>query len=390
MDSLLASYASSGEEEEEAAAAAAAPPSKSSSSKVYPLFSALPPPKSSPLSSSLENPTNPHNVTANQHPHHIKPTNPTSVFSSLPQPKTQQQQQPVSTTKRVVIFKPPIPIKPTNFYDDDDDDDDIEEKQRKKPTESESLTVKSFLSTIPAPNNSSTLGVLPSSTAGRRSVIQNEAPVSGFEAEKESGNDQIVGDYINYDTSYSNYDASGAEQCTGSYVDYGSYVNYDQNVSNGDASSHGGYDNYASYGNYNVSNGDASNMGGYDNNGSYGNNWGDSSTSMAPQAMPAVSDDLVRVPGKRRRNEVPLEIVEVKQDELMKDRPREDQSKLTGIAFGPSYQPVSTKGKPSKLHKRKHQIGTLYYDMKQKEMELSERRAKGFLTKAETQAKYGW
>lgn len=54
-------------------------------------------------------------------------------------------------------------------------------------------------------------------------------------------------------------------------------------------------------------------------------------------------------------------------------------------------QPVSTaKGKPSKLHKRKHQIGTLYHDMKQKEMELAERRAKGFLTKAETQAKYGW
>lgn len=54
-------------------------------------------------------------------------------------------------------------------------------------------------------------------------------------------------------------------------------------------------------------------------------------------------------------------------------------------------QPVSSaKGKPSKLHKRKHQIGSLYFDMKQKEMELSERRAKGMLTKAETQAKYGW
>lgn len=54
-------------------------------------------------------------------------------------------------------------------------------------------------------------------------------------------------------------------------------------------------------------------------------------------------------------------------------------------------QPVSSaKGKPSKLQKRKHQIGSLYFDMKQKEMELSERRARGFLTKAETQAKYGW
>uniref|UniRef100_A0A7N2KWR9 Uncharacterized protein n=1 Tax=Quercus lobata TaxID=97700 RepID=A0A7N2KWR9_QUELO len=54
------------------------------------------------------------------------------------------------------------------------------------------------------------------------------------------------------------------------------------------------------------------------------------------------------------------------------------------------FTPVSTKGKPTKLHKRKHQIGSLFYDMKQKEMELTERRAKGFLTKAETQAKYGW
>jgi proline-rich protein PRCC len=53
-------------------------------------------------------------------------------------------------------------------------------------------------------------------------------------------------------------------------------------------------------------------------------------------------------------------------------------------------QPVSTKGKPSKLHKRKHQIGSLYFDMRQKETELAERRSKGFLTKAETQAKYGW
>lgn len=54
-------------------------------------------------------------------------------------------------------------------------------------------------------------------------------------------------------------------------------------------------------------------------------------------------------------------------------------------------QPTSsTKGKPTKLHKRKHQIGSLYFDMRSKEMELAERRSKGFLTKAETQAKYGW
>lgn len=54
-------------------------------------------------------------------------------------------------------------------------------------------------------------------------------------------------------------------------------------------------------------------------------------------------------------------------------------------------QPVSSsKDKPSKIHRRKHQIGTLLHDMKSKEMELLERRAKGNLTKAETHAKYGW
>lgn len=55
-------------------------------------------------------------------------------------------------------------------------------------------------------------------------------------------------------------------------------------------------------------------------------------------------------------------------------------------------QPTSSsqKGKPSKLQKRKHQIGSLYFDMRQKEMELTERRSKGMLTKKETQGKYGW
>ncbi|CAA2961504.1 Hypothetical predicted protein [Olea europaea subsp. europaea] len=33
-----------------------------------------------------------------------------------------------------------------------------------------------------------------------------------------------------------------------------------------------------------------------------------------------------------------LKIVEVKQDELLKNRPKKDQAKLTGIAFGPAYK----------------------------------------------------
>lgn len=138
-------------------------------------------------------------------------------------------------------------------------------------------------------------------------------------------------------------------------------------------SSSGNYESYDYYGNYD-----------------YNSNWGGGSAEVPQSSMFGVGESVMKVPGKRGRNEIPQEIVEVTQDELTKNRPREDQVKMTGIAFGPSYQPVSTKGKPSKLQKRKHQIGSLYFDMKQKEMELAERRSKGFLTKAETQAKYGW
>uniref|UniRef100_A0A0A9G885 Proline-rich protein PRCC n=1 Tax=Arundo donax TaxID=35708 RepID=A0A0A9G885_ARUDO len=114
-------------------------------------------------------------------------------------------------------------------------------------------------------------------------------------------------------------------------------------------------------------------------------------TTLPPVQEPVLPPLMGRIGGKRGRNDTPTEILEVNQAELMKNRPKQDKSKLTGLAFGPSYQPApSAKGKPSKLHKRKHQIGSLYYDMKSKEMELAERRSKGILTKAETQAKYGW
>ena len=44
----------------------------------------------------------------------------------------------------------------------------------------------------------------------------------------------------------------------------------------------------------------------------------------------------------------------------------------------------------SKMGRRKHQIGSLYHDMRSNQLELNERRARGQLTKAETHAKYGW
>lgn len=291
--------------------------------------------------------------------------------------------------KRVVLFKPPVAPSSIKSTDLDDDDDEDEEKERRRQKESDSLqapSVKSFLSSIPAPRNSTTLGVLPSSGTGRRAIVETDAPTSssgGSRAEEASGADANLGGYsLNYD-SYANYESSVDQNAGNHTVNYDTYANNQSDVQNvnvdgqlqyvtdgGDSSNYGDYPSFGNYGDY----------------GQYGGNW----TDGPALEIPVSGGTGVRVPGKRGRNEIPAEVVEVKQDELMKNRPREDQVKLTGIAFGPSYQPVSTKGKPSKLHKRKHQIGSLFFDMKQKEMELAERRAKGFLTKAETHAKYGW
>jgi proline-rich protein PRCC len=53
---------------------------------------------------------------------------------------------------------------------------------------------------------------------------------------------------------------------------------------------------------------------------------------------PLMPPEMGRIGGKRGRRDAPMEILEVNQAELMKNRPREDKSKLTGLAFGPSYQ----------------------------------------------------
>ena len=149
--------------------------------------------------------------------------------------------------------------------------------------------------------------------------------------------------------------------------------------------------------------------GNYESYANYGGEWGYGSAPVEG----TITAEMIGS-GRRGRKEIPpSQIVEVRQEDLVKNRPREDQVKLTGIAFGPAYQvssisyslsptmmmklmvivqpaASSEKGKPSKLHKRKHQIGALYHDMRQKETELAERRARGLLTKKETQAKYGW
>lgn len=378
MESLVANYASSDDEEElqqpQASSLPPKPVSSSSSAKTSSLFSALPQPKSSPLFSSIpqpkqqpqKNPVVETPMANNFDDDEDKPASSynksSCIFSSLPQPKSQAQQQSVSVekpTKRVVQFKPPVPVRTQNFSDDDEDEDE-EEKERKKRKQAEHLnqnsSVKSFLSSIPAPRSSATLGVLHSgSGSGRRSIIETEAPAlssSGFRAKNEAVSDTNVVNNANYDTdsdqnvvNYANYDGgsdqnvvnyanyeAGVDHTVGNYGSYGvdsdqSYVNYsnyqpggDQVVHSGDASS------YVNYGSYN----------GYEDYGQYG-------VATTVQETAGFSESGIRMPGKRGRNEIPAEMVEVKQDELIKNRPREDQVKLTGIAFGPSYQVITLK-----------------------------------------------
>ncbi|KAK4440954.1 hypothetical protein Salat_0430300 [Sesamum alatum] len=417
------------------------PPPKSS------LFNSLPPPKpqsfSHPKPQALEHQReHDEKIVESSKP---KSSSSSSLFASLPLPKSASSSSS-SASKRVVQFRPPTIAKPySGSFDDEDEDDDEGERERKRSKESISTSsAKSSLSSIiPAPRNSATLGALPpASGSGRRSMLETDAPASSVGSKP--GNDAVVNPNVgslqdqsselNYgypswsseSESHAYYSGYGAITDVGSTPVVGSSsTGNDQSHEVYDHSSSLGGESYAYYGAYGVGStavssvgtagsdaGMNSNAGSYEavdysygngqqveytnyggsygdygNDAQYENNW---SNATALPEVRGIVDSALPLPGKRGRKDVPPEIVEVKQDELMKNRPREDQVKLTGIAFGPTYQPTSTKGKPTKLHKRKHQIGSLYFDMRQKEMELAERRAKGYLTKAQTQAKYGW
>ncbi|KAD4584320.1 hypothetical protein R6Q59_036785 [Mikania micrantha] len=390
MDSLLATYASSDEEDDHQQLPVQNQPNQSSKFGGN-FFAALPPPKSQPANRSKVSQSD------------SSPS--ASLFSKLPLPKSERS-DPFSVNpkpKKVVQFRPPVMSKIVD--DDDENDDDNKEQTKKDNYIPQAPSVKSFLSSIPAPRNSGSLGAI-SSTAGtgRRSILEAEVPgLSNSNVDKESVNkssdnqviydSSVVGtvdslnvnssveDYVNHDNScneYANMTATSADYASYDYSSYGGYQNIETDHSTFGPTVPTNVDhvNYSGYQGYNE----------YENYGQHENKWIDQSTGNLEPAIP-----VARPHGKRGRNEIPEEVIEVNQDELMKNRPREDQAKLTGIAFGPSYQPASsTKGKPSKLHKRKHQIGSLYYDMRSKEAELSERRSRGMLTKAETHAKYGW
>ncbi|KZV25734.1 hypothetical protein F511_04795 [Dorcoceras hygrometricum] len=458
MDSLLANYASSDEEEEKhylseplASKSGAEEEQSESTSTPGGFFTSLPPPKSSlfnslpaPKSQSFPDPKpntyyvkqdeqTDDRVLENSKP---KTSSSSSLFSAIPPPKSSASASSSTTTsKKVVQFRPPPIVNPFSSSADDEDEDE-EERQRKRSKASLSTSsAVSFLSSMPAPKNSATLGAIPSALgSGRRCIIESEARES---TESVTGRDTVVSsnvgsvnnqsDETNYDHSswglgskstayYSGTETFQAENVAsavmssvmandgGADSDLGfskvesDELNYDYPGTISGSESYNKHHNggqFVSVGpeavNYSYGNEDHVDYPNYTAGYGYSSdnpqnvhNWADTSIMTA---FPEASGGLET--GKRGRRDAPQDIVEVKQDELMKNRPREDQTKMTGIAFGPAFQPTSSKGKPSKLHKRKHQIGSLFFDMKQKETELAERRSKGYATKSQTQAKYG-
>ncbi|KAG0483258.1 hypothetical protein HPP92_011342 [Vanilla planifolia] len=428
MDSLLANYGSSDDEDEktrttlvqqESSLATDLPPHKS-----FSLFSSLPTPRAPSSSSSFSNsstslfsslplpksrlpnrpPTN-HDVEEDEggrsrrespsrsirslSPPRI--SSPSSNFSSLHEQNSKHEvfsnapslhQNP----KRVVQFTVPLNHSMLKLCDagDEDDEDKLKVNKDRKDASS-SFKSNALSSMLPAPKNSMCLAPVQSSCASRKSSLQ-AYDILSTTSSQELATQQDEG-------CFANNKRHGAEQ--GVAAEYEAYdaekqtcfdnsLNYDGNWVEGSLYS-------SSMDSVNSCDSSTIAWGQLYQNGmdceNYKTNWSCGSEGER------ISDafDIGRIKGKRGRSDMAAEILEVKQDELMKNRPREDQFKLTGIAFGPAYQPSSsTKAKPSKLHKRKHQIGSLYYDMKQKEMELAERRSRGLLTKAETQAKYGW
>ncbi|KAK8916915.1 hypothetical protein KSP39_PZI022419 [Platanthera zijinensis] len=408
MDSLLANYASSDDDDGDAevsrpvlppkvspSTASVAPPKSSSlfsslplprtsisttsSSPSSSLFTSLPPPRSHLPRHSLND-----DLTEEGEGNPSRQPPPSSIFSSLPPPKTASSSSSSSLPannlpsdqklKRIVHFT--LPLNPSLLKSQDSDDDANEEEMRRKlkKNDSSSSTSKALSSMLPAPKNSLCIAPAQSSgAASRRSSLQ--ADISSPKHAQEWKEEQKSESYTNY----TNYDIEQGE-AAGYYDNYGSYT-----------AEHGvtDYENYTN-GSVDLTYADNPTITPWEQVNGNGVGYGSYMDNLTIVSRGEKQFEGI-IAGKRGRADIPTEIVEVKQDELMKNRPREDQVKLTGIAFGPAYQAApSGKGKPTKLHKRKHQIGSLYYDLKQKEMELAERRSKGLLTKAETQAKYGW
>ncbi len=67
-----------------------------------------------------------------------------------------------------------------------------------------------------------------------------------------------------------------------------------------------------------------------------------------------------------------------------------DTSNFDITSFDSRQNPGATKAEGTKLQRRKHQINTLAAQANAMERELLDNAGRGKLTKAQTQAKYGW
>ncbi|KAL6563504.1 hypothetical protein OROGR_002463 [Orobanche gracilis] len=362
------------------------PPPKSS------IFNSHPPPKFNPFSYPKPNTESEYDERDEHTMKNPKP-NPSSasLFFSIPLPKSSSSSLSSFASKKVVQFRPPIIVNPnTGVFDDkyEDSDEGEQERQRNKSKESISTSsVTSFLSSIPAPRHSATLGSLPSAS-GRRSMLETDTPASTVSIAGASGIDAVLNtdQYKDMTNGYSSlisqsrnhgYYSDNAAGPDGKFdpapqsnINMGddacmNQVHEKKDHSNTLGVESSGYYGYCGVGCANASvvvmpesdaamnfsagpyeGGDGNvghveytnyygSYGEYVNNAQYESNL--ANTTLLPDKSRVVEASL-HVFGKRGRKDVPPQMIEVKQDELMKNRPREDQVKLTGIAFGPAYQ----------------------------------------------------
>lgn len=383
MDSLLASYGSDDEEEQQQT------PSDNITTK-KPLFAALPLPKFCTSSSSPQQQIRVSDPFSAPPPDRKRP----SLFAALPPPSSS------TSGKRVVEFRPPLNSK---LLDNPDDEDDQRPRKRQPPEVAHGEKLSGLVAVLPRPKNLGTTLGGGASAGGRRSTLEmssedavdNPASVAEtgtLETPPPVGISQVssgIGSYDHYvredfQTKADAYDSSTVPPASQTEDVYGynfhsSFIAHETDAAFA-PEGHLGVPFYQSQG---LSEQNSSSI----NNKAY-------EQSIYNGVESKTEDPLTSIMMKEKRRgskEAPPNLIEVKQADLTATKVREDQLRTTGIAFGPAYQPVSSnKDKPSKLHRRKHQIGSLYFDMKQKEMELLERRAKGTMTKSQTQAKYGW
>lgn len=410
------------------------PPPKVETGSKPSLFAALPPPKvQNPNDgTSTSKPTflgalpppkveefdgNPRTLFASLPPPKIEKID-TSLFAALPPPKVEFDSSKVKAEpgvisnpkakKQSVTFKPPIDV---SILEDDDDDWRPSQKKAKAEAPSSTTGGGGLSSLLPAPKHSlglgSTLGT-GATSGGRRAAMEVATTTQDLKPETiaristtTKNEAQAPEAHVQYDNSAYAVHVKNEAQAPEAYyqydnstyaVDVKSETQASQDQAHYDNAAHAVDESTAYHPQYANEYHDPS----YPSQASYADpvaqDWHDPSY---PASQASSVDPLAQVLQAQRRrgreDRMPApNVIEVKQADLTGGRKlREDQIRTTGIAFGPAYQP-SSKDKGSKIHRRKHQIGTLLQDSKAKEMDLLERRARGNLTKAETQAKYGW